>query len=394
MLYLTTQLTIDEGCVNYLTKISAVFSRNAFVLLCWGIWLGLHSSNLILSVHLNLAPMLAVATTIFCAMIGCIFTVNHYADQLAELLEEPLGTLLLTLSCAAIEVSLMLVIIFNGNNNPTMLRDTVYATLMIMLNGMVGLCLVAGGWRHFEQTFNLRGAMSYLHLIAPLVLILLIMPNSTVTTDGPTLSPAQEIFLGGLCIFVYLLFLLMQTTRHKALFDSHHDEGHLTVYVPPPRHHPPSTNRHLAITGAALGLIVSVVPIVLLAEYLGDVLNFGIEALNAPIELAGVIIAILVLTPEGLSACRAAMANHMQRAVNICLGSALSTIALTVPCMLIAAGFKGMDLTLGVFGGASTLLYATLLTTLITLVCARTTMLQGNVHLMLFFSYLFFIFYP
>ena len=123
-------------------------------------------------------------------------------------------------------------------------------------------------------------------------------------------------------------------------------------------------------------------------------LNFGIEALNAPIELAGVIIAILVLTPEGLSACRAAMANHMQRAVNICLGSALSTIALTVPCMLIAAGFKGMDLTLGVFGGASTLLYATLLTTLITLVCARTTMLQGNVHLMLFFSYLFFIFYP
>ena len=379
--------------MNYSSKLSAVFSRNAFVLLCWGIWLGLHSSNIDLTADMSLVPMFAAAAAIFCAMVGCIFTVNHYADQLAELLEEPLGTLLLTLSCAAIEVSLMLVIIFNGNNNPTMLRDTVYATLMIMLNGMVGLCLVAGGWRHFEQAFNLRGAMSFLHLIAPLVLILLIMPNSTVTTDGPTLSPAQEIFLGGLCVFVYLLFLLMQTTRHKALFSDHHNEEHLLIFVPPQRHlHSP--NRHFAITGAALGLIVSVAPIVLLAEYLGDVINHGIEVLNAPTELAGVIIATLVLAPEGLSACRAAKANHMQRAVNICLGSALSTIALTVPCMLIAAGFKDIDLTLGVFGGASTLLYATLLTTLITLVCARTTMLQGNVHLMLFLSYIFFIFYP
>ena len=379
--------------MNYSNKLSAIFSRNAFVLLCWGIWLGLHSLNIILSVQLSLVPMLAAAAAIFCAMIGCIFTVNHYADQLVELLEEPFGTLLLTLSVAAIEVSLMLVIIFSGDNNPTMLRDTVYATLMIMLNGMVGLSLLIGGWRHFEQTFNLRGAMSFLHLIAPLVLILLIMPNSTITSEGPTLSPAQEIFLGGLCVFVYLLFLLMQTTRHKELFNDHHDEGHLLVYVPP-KNYPSSTNRRLAISIAALGLVASVVPIVLLAEYLGDVINHGIEVLNAPAELAGVIIATLVLTPEGLSACRAALANHMQRAVNICLGSALSTIALTVPCMLIVAGLQDIDLTLGVFGGATTLLYATLLTMLITLVCARTTMLQGNVHLMLFFSYLFFIFYP
>jgi Ca2+:H+ antiporter len=379
--------------VNYPSKLSVFFSRNAFVLLCWSIWFGLHNSNIALSVDLDLVPMLAAAMAIFCAMIGCIFTVNHYADQLAELLEEPFGTLLLTLSVSAIEVSLMLVVIFEGDHNPTMLRDTVYATLMIMLNGMVGLCLLTGGWRHFEQTFNLRGAMSFLHLIAPLVLILLVMPNSTVTTEEATLSPPQEIFLGGLCIFVYMLFLLMQTTRHKELFNDQHDQKHLTIGVTP-QQLPPATNRYLAITTAALGLIFSVVPIVLLAEYLGDVINHGIEVLDAPTELAGVIIATLVLTPEGLSACRSAMANNMQRAVNICLGSALSTIALTVPCMLIAAGFNDLNLTLGVFGGASTLLYATLLTMLITLVCARTTMLQGNVHLMLFFSYLFFIFYP
>jgi Ca2+:H+ antiporter len=377
--------------VNYSARLFAIFSRNAFVLLCWGLWLGLHGSKVILS-GLNLVPMLAATTVIFCAMIGCIFTVNHYADQLAELLDEPFGTLILTLSVAAIEVSLMLVIIFEGSNNPTMLRDTVYATLMIMLNGMVGLSLVTGGWRHFEQTFNLRGAMSFLHLIAPLVLILLVMPNSTITTDGPTLSPAQEIFLGGLCGFVYLLFLFMQSTRHKELFNHHDDNEHSQIYMPPQQL--PPAKRRFAITSAGLGLIVSVVPIVLLAEYLGNVINYGIEVLKAPTELGGLIIATLVLTPEGLSACRAAMANQMQRAVNICLGSALSTIALTVPCMLLAAGLRNIDLTLGVINGGSTLLYATLLTMLITLVCARTTVLQGHVHLMLFLSYLFFIFYP
>jgi len=133
---------------------SAVYSRFAFVILCWVTWLSLHSFNIDLTDHLSLGPMLGTAAAIFAVMVGGIFTVNHFADQLVELLEEPFGTLILTLSVTAIEVSLMLVVIFNGDNNPTMLRDTVYATLMIMLNGMIGLSLMVGGWRHFEQTFN------------------------------------------------------------------------------------------------------------------------------------------------------------------------------------------------------------------------------------------------
>lgn len=369
------------------------FFRYAFVLLCWGTWFALHSFNIDLTNQLSLMPMLGAAAAIFCIMVGGIFTVNHFADQLVELLEEPFGTLILTLSVTAIEVSLMLEVIFNGDNNPVMLRDTVYATLMIMLNGMIGLSLVVGGWHHFEQTFNLRGALSFLHLMVPMVLILLVMPNSTITSDGPTLSSEQKIFMGSLCLFSYVMFLLMQTTRHKELFSHHADDSAQHVLVASAKH-PPSTNRRVNITVAALGLIFAIVPIVLLAEYLGDVINHSIEALHAPDELAGVIIALLVLTPEGVGACSAASANHMQRAVNICLGSALATIALTVPCILIVAGLNDFDLTLGVFGGASTLLLATLLTTLITVVSARTTMLQGNVHLMLFLSYLFFIFYP
>jgi len=235
--------------------------------------------------------------------------------------------------------------------------------------------------------------MSFLHLTVPMVLILLVMPNSTITSHGPTLSAEQELFMGGLCLFSYALFLVMQTTRHKELFSHPVDESSEGVLVPQPKHIA-SNNRRFAIATAAFGLIFSIVPIVLLAEYLGDVINHSIEALHAPVQLAGVIIALLVLLPEGVGACSAASSNNMQRAVNICFGSALATIALTVPCILIVAGLNDFDLTLGVFGGASTLLYATLFTTLITVSSARTTLLQGNVHLMLFISYLFFIFYP
>ena len=377
----------------FFKKISRFLYSNIYVLVCWIMWIKLNSSHFVIS-ELDLTTMLGLATVIFLAMTGCIFTVNHYAEQIKDLIEEPFGTLLLTLSVAAIEVSLMLVVIFHGNNNPTMLRDTVYATLMIMLNGMVGLSLVTGGYHHFEQTFNLRGSLSFLHLIAPLVLILLVMPNSTITTNGPTLSPAQEIFMGCLCILVYMIFLLMQTTRHKVLFVYNQNQDDLQNASIHKHTATPAKLQTQRITIAALGLIVSVIPIVLLAEYLGDVMNYGIEKLKAPTELPAFIIAFLVLAPEGLSAYRASKANQMQQAMNTCLGSALSTIALTVPCVLLVAGLQNIDLTLGVFAGQTTLLYATLLTTLITLSSAQTTMLQGNVHLMVFLSYIFFIFYP
>ncbi len=369
------------------------YTRAFFIVFSWGIWAGLHYLQVNLSQDFASQPLVAMSVLIFFAMIGCIFAVNHYADNLAELLEEPFGTLVLTLSVALIEVSLMLIVMFDGDENPTMLRDTVYATLMIMINGMIGLALIAGGYRHFEQTFNLRGSLSFLHLIAPLSFLLLILPNRTITSEGPTLSASQELFFGGLCIVVYVIFLMMQTTRHKMLF-SHIDEDHLTNHKPEQPEDVVKGNSNKGVLLASTGLLVSVVPIVLLAEYLGDSINHGIERLEAPSELAGIVIACLVLAPEGFSACRAALANQMQRAVNLCLGSALSTIALTVPCMLLVAGWQNIKLILGLSGTAITLLYATIITALITMISGRTTILQGNVHIMLFLAYIFLIFYP
>jgi Ca2+:H+ antiporter len=384
-----------------LTAAAGFLFRHVFVIGCWLIWLDIFLMPEILDAEHGLGVMAAAAGLIFASMLGCVFSVVRYADRLADYLGEPLGTLVLTLSATAIEVSLMLMVMLTGEENPTLLRDTIFATLMVVLNGMVGLALALGGWRHREQSFNLRGALSFLHLIAPLSLIILVMPNYTKSSDDATLVPAQEGFLGVLCVSVYVLFLLMQTTRHRSLFDHLEAPSDLEDQdpdpdprpVPPPVSHEPAAGFR-DVLGATAGLLFAIVPIMLLAEHLGSLINFGIESLNAPTALGGLLVTALVLAPEGLGAVRAALDNRMQRAVNICLGSALATIALTVPAVLIAAGLAKRSVLLGLEGVNGILLYATLLTALTTFVSGRSNVLQGNVHLMLFAAYLFFIFHP
>lgn len=367
-------------------RFKAFVVRNFFVLACWLLWLGLTLDGQLLTPQAGLAAMGASALIVLACMLGCVFAVVRFADLLAEMLGEPLGTLLLTLTATAIEVSLMLAMMLGGEQNPTLLRDTVFATLMVVLNGLVGAALSAGGWRHLEQSFNLQGALSFLHLIAPLSLILLVMPNYSLSSAGPTLVPEQEALLGVTCVLVYGVFLLLQTTRHRSYFD--HEEPEEA------RHGPQGVSAHCNMLRATAGLILAVVPVVLLAEHLSGLVDYGIEELKAPASLGGLIVAALVLAPEGLGAIRAALANRVQRAVNICLGSALATIALTVPTVLIIASLQGHSLVLGLEGVNSVLLYAALLVSLITFVSGRATVLQGQVHVLLFVAYIFFIFYP
>lgn len=379
--------------------------RHIFVLACWVIWLDIEMvpDVIILDPARGLGNLTADLVYLFTAMLGCVFSVVRYADRVAEFLGEPLGTLVLTLSVTTIEVTLMLTVMTTGSDNPTLLRDTVFATLMIVLNGMVGLTLTAGGWRHREQSFNLRGALSFLHLITPLSLIILVVPNYTRSSPGSTLAPIQEAFLGALCASVYMLFLLMQSTRHRTLFDHVGEAEDLSPVLHPDEepygdtnrpHGGSTTPRMLSILAATAGLLVSLAPIVLLAEHLGSLINYGIEYLTAPTAVGGILVTALVLTPEGLGALKAALGNRMQRAVNICLGSALSTMAMTVPAVLIAAGFHRHAVILGIDPVERMLLYATLFTVLITFVSGRSTLLQGSVHLTLFITYLFFIFFP
>ena len=358
----------------------------------WLLWGLLKTQTLHLPIGIDPAVALGGGALIFGVMLGCVSSVVRCADRLADLLREPVGTLILTLSATLIEGSLMLAVMLEGRQNPTLLRDTVFATLMLSMNGLVGTALTGGAWRHREQTFNLRGALSFLHLIIPLSLMLLILPNYTRSTPGPTLAPHQEAFLGGLCLAVYALFLLIQTGRHRSYFD------HLDVGRGDPGSRPISASTargdRWTVAANAVALLASLLPVVLLAKFLGLVINYGIDELDAPPALGGLIIASLGLMSEGVGAFRAALANRMQRAVNICLGSSLATIGLTVPAVLIAAGWLDMELTLGLAGKDATLLAATVLSAMLTFVSGSANLLQGIVHLMLFFGYVMFILFP
>ncbi|MGH9807797.1 MAG: calcium:proton antiporter, partial [Terriglobia bacterium] len=263
---------------------------------------------------------------LFTAVLGSALSAVRHAEQLAMRLGEPYGTLLLTLSVTFVEVTSIAAIMLHGENNPTLARDTMFAVAMIILNGMIGLSLLVGGWRHGEQRYNLQGANAYLGVIIPLAVLGLVLPNFTKTTPGPILSHQQDIFLVVVGLGLYSTFLAVQTRRHRGYFrldaDPNHDQiaGNGEAGHHPPRSPPRPVPAHTAL------LIAYILPVVFLAEQFAHPVDYLIETLRVPAALGGVIIAVVVATPEAISAVRAAVANHMQRAVNIFLGSVLSTI--------------------------------------------------------------------
>ncbi len=278
----------------------------------------------------NYPVTLLVFLWIFGAMLACAFGVVRHADAIACHLGEPYGTLVLTISVIVIEVSLMAAIILHGENNPTLARDAMFATLMIVLNGMVGTALLMGALRYWEQEYNLEGARAFLVVIASLAVFALIMPDLTKTEPDPSLSPFQAGLFAAITILFYAIFLAIQTMRHRAFFaEPVNGKGETAAYlaahgvrnIGPLRFH-------------VLMLVLTLAPIVALSTYLAIIVDFGIEHLGAPAPLGGILIAILVLSPEGLTAFHAALANQLQRAVNVCLGSALATIGLTIPAVL------------------------------------------------------------
>jgi Ca2+:H+ antiporter len=309
--------------------------------------------------------------------------VARHADHLAELLGEPYGTLVMTLCVTAIEVLSISAVMLHGENNPTLVRDTLFAIVMIILGGMVGASLLAGGFRHSEQHYNLQGANAYLTVIIPLALFSLSLPNFTTTTPGPTLSIAQQVFLVLVSIGLYAAFLAIQTGRHRGYFTLGEEDGG--------REKAPSRAGHSIVWHSAL-LIAYILPVVFLAEQLANPIDYLIETLRFPQALGGVIIAMLVATPEAIGATRAAVANKVQRSVNIFLGSVLSTIGLTVPIMLAISFFTGREVHLGLDGANQLLLAVTLAVSVVTFASGRTNILQGAVHVVLFAAYVMLIF--
>jgi Ca2+:H+ antiporter len=321
---------------------------------------------------------------LFATILGAAMCVVRHAEHLAHRLGEPLGTLILTLAVTAIEATSISAVMMHGKENPTLARDTLFAVIMILLNGMVGASLLLGAWRHHEQHYNLNGANTYLSVIIPLAVLGLIMPNFTQTTPGPTLSYQQEIFLALMSIALYGAFLAVQTGRHRGYFvvDGKADAAPLEAE----RAAPAPWLRHTLLLAAYM------VPVVYLAEQFGQPIDDMIHNLHAPAALGGVVIAALVATPEAIGAVRSAMVNQLQRSMNIFLGSVLSTIGLTIPIMLVVSHVTGRPIYLGLQNSSFVMLLLTLFVSVVTFASGRTNVLQGVVHLLLFVAYFLLIF--
>jgi Ca2+:H+ antiporter len=324
-----------------------------------------------------------VTVWLFVVILLSAFAIVRHAESLAELLGEPLGTLILTLSVIGIEVMMISAVMLTGEEKPTLARDTMFAVVMIVLNGMVGISLLVGGWRHYEQDYNIRGANAFLALIVPLSILGLVLPTFTRSTDTPTFSPFQAIFMTIMCVGLYAVFLIIQNRRHKEFFIST-DAGNTN------QHHHNFTIR--SVPYHAIFLIAFLLPLVVLAKQLAIPVDYGTEKFGAPLALGGFLIAVLILSPEVMSAVNAARRNDLQRSINISLGSVLATIGLTIPAVLTIGMFTGKTVVLGLNAADSVMLVLSLGLSVITFSNERTNILLGVVHLLLFLAYLMLVF--
>ena len=331
--------------------------------------------------------LIVVFLWLFAAILWSAVSVVRHADCLAVKWGEPYGTLVLTLSAITIEVVMISAAMLHGQNNPTLGRDAIFAVVMIALNGFVGLVLLLGGLRHGEQYYNLEGVNSYLNVIMTLAVLGLVLPNFTTTTGGPTFSTEQQIFLVVVSLFLYAIFLLIQTMRHRGYFM----ESERAIVAPDSVDHP----QHVQSTAFhAPMLVLYLIVVILLAEKFAVPLDNSIEKFGMPQEFGGAMIAALVLAPEGIGAIRSDLRNQLQRAINILFGSVLATIGLTIPAILTISLVTKRPVTLGVQGGNLPLLLLTLAVSVVTFASRKTNILQGCVHLLLFAVFLLLIFCP
>jgi Ca2+:H+ antiporter len=307
-----------------------------------------------------------------------VFAAVHHAEVIAAKVGEPFGSIVLALAVTVLEVGLILSLMLAApDGGPTIARDTVYSAIMIITTGIIGFSLVLGSRRHFEQSIRLRGTTSALSVLVVLAVVTLVLPNFTQTSSGPTFSTVQLAMVATISLVLYGAFLFVQTVRHREYFLPESDAG--------AEHGSPAHRTFLASIGL---LCMALLAVILLAKSLSPVLSELIGAAGLPYGFTGVVIATLVLLPEGIAAVRAALANRLQVSVNLALGSGLATIGLTIPAVAMADLIGGFNIALGVSPAQTVMLVLALFVSAITLGNGRTNILLGAVHLAIFALFL------
>src|SRR5262245_50291703 len=342
------------------------------------IWIApILASILLLLTFTQLIPATAPVLVLAAILLGAsVFAAVHHAEVLAIELGEPFGSILLAVAVTIIEVGLIVSIMFSSvQGSESVARDTIYSAVMIVLNGVVGLCLVIGGSRHFEQTFQLQGASSALAGLTR------ILPNYTITAAGPYYSAVQLVLVGIASLMLWSVFVFVQTVKHRDYFlDSTSDAEAADAAHEKPRN-------WVALVSLIL-LLVSLDAVVLLAKLLSYPLDMGVRAAGLPPAFVGVIIAGITLLPEGFAAAKSALRNRLQNSINLSVGSAIASIGLTIPTVAMVSLRLDQQLVLGVSPAQLTLLVLTLFVSTLTLGTGRTTVLQGVIHLIIFAAFL------
>lgn len=359
----------------------AIGAQHVISLLCMAVFLGSSVAGVggywmssLASVFLAIAVMSSV----------------HHAEVIAHKIGEGLGTLVLALCVTIIEVGLILSLMGQaGSAGSVLARDTVFAAVMIITNGMVGLCLILGGLKYKEQEFQVQGSRSLFVVLLTLAMIVFILPNFTTTTAGPTYSTAQLVFIAVTCLLLYFLFVFFQTKSHKAYFEPANGlagQNRVEEEV----HDISTVDAWLSF----ISLCVSLVAVIGLAKMISPLIEEGIVYLGAPKATVGLLIAVIVLLPETWAAANAARANRLQTSLNLALGSGIASIALTIPVVIGFALCEGRDLVLGLDPKNMVFMLMTALVGTITLGSGKSTLLQGAVHGVILFAYFFMSFIP
>jgi len=325
------------------------------------------------------AAGLAWTAFLIAAIVAAAMRAMTHADHVADRLGEPLGTIILTISAIIIEVAAVCAVMLGSSGDPDIARDTMFSVIMLILNLLLGVCMLVSAWRGHEREFNPQSSNAYLPILITLACITMVLPRFTRSNSGGWMSDPMEVFVGTSSLVLYGIFLFMQSTRHQTFF-AHHG---VTERTTEPKHHaPPPLGRSVVL------LVLALLAVVAMAEGLGGRTRDMLVAWSLPMPLGGILIALLVLAPEGLAAIGAARRHDMQRSINILLGSALATIGLTVPAIIGIRFATGMTPQLGLEPPFIVLLACTFLVTALSLARGRVSIMQGMVHLLLFFAWI------
>jgi Ca2+:H+ antiporter len=320
-------------------------------------------------------------------LVGAVIASVHHAEVVAHRVGEPMGTLVLAVAVTVIEASLILSMMLSGGaGKATLARDTIFSAVMIIANGVIGICLLVGGLKHREQTFRVEGAGPAFAALVALATLSLVLPSFTTSSPGATYTAHQLEFAAGASLALWAVFVFVQTVRHRDYFLPTAGAADESTHAPPPS---------VGLAWASFGLLlVSLVAVVGLAKALSPRIERAVAAAGAPESVIGIAIALLVLLPEAWSAIRAAAADRLQTSMNLALGSALASIGLTIPVVAVASIVFHAPLTLGLDPKDLVMLTLTFLVGAITLGTGRTNIMQGAVHLVIFAAWLFLSLFP